>query len=300
MNMFISNQQYNVRRMNLKTNQKEKLHIILFVIISCGYLWLLFGIGLLFHIPFSTNPRELGGLLFLVGVPASLVAVVVITLITGGKESLCCLFKISLNWRFPPIQYFLAVIIPFLVFIISTLAVINLQGVKVSGRWFSPSFSISFLVFFLIYDDLGEEIGWRGFVQPKLQNIWGSLGGSIAVGVLWALWHLPLFFIPGTSQYFSSIIIYVYLITCWSIIISLLANKAGGSVLVAILFHETANFIAFAIRYPRSSYVLLFWGVAALIAILFLPRPLIKLSCKSSSSTTQRSYVFNNTCLCKK
>ena len=85
--------------MNLKNDsRKEKLYILLFVLISYGYLWLLFGIGLLFQIPFSTNPRELGGVLFLVGVPASFVTAISITLITGGKESLCRLFKVSLNW----------------------------------------------------------------------------------------------------------------------------------------------------------------------------------------------------------
>ena len=114
-------------------------------------------------------------------------------------------------------------------------------------------------------------------MQPRLQNILGSLVGSITVGILWALWHLPLFFMPGTSQYGSSIIIYIYLIICWSIVISLLVNKARGSVLVAILVHETANFIAFTVNYPRSFYVFLFWGLAAVISIPFLPRPLIKL-----------------------
>jgi membrane protease YdiL (CAAX protease family) len=225
--------------MNLKEKRKERLSILLFVLISYGYLWLLFGIGLLFHIPFSTNPRELSGLLFLAGVPASLVAAIIVTLITGEKETLYRLFKNSLKWQFSPIWYFAAVLIPFLVTLISTLTAINFRGDEVPEKLFSTSFSSSFLVFFLIYDGLREEVGWRDLMLPKLQDILGSLWGSISVGLLWAFWHLPLFFMPGTSQYGSSLIVYVYILTCWSVVISLLMNKAQGSVLVAILFHET-------------------------------------------------------------
>jgi len=130
---------------------------------------------------------------------------------------------------------------------------------------------------------LGEEVGWRGLALPLLQDRLGSLGGNILVGIIWALWHLPLFFMPGSFQYGNSLIIYVYLITCWSIVIGLLVNKAHGSVLVAILFHESANFIEFTIRYPQTYYVLFMWGVAAAIATVFLPRPLFKLQWKSHS-----------------
>ena len=141
-----------------------------------------------------------------------------------------------------------------------------------------------FMLFFLIYDGLGEEIGWRGFALPEFQNRLGSLGGSIIVGILWALWHLPLFFMPGSSQYGHSLIPYIYLLTCWTIIMALFVGKARGSVLPAILIHESANFVAFTINYPRQ-YVLFFWGIAAFIAAVFLPKPLIKFGKTSKSNT---------------
>lgn len=66
------------------------------------------------------------------------------------------------------------------------------------------------MVFLLIYIGLGEEIGWTGLALPRFQESLGSLGGSMVVGVLWALWHLPLFFMPGSSQYGISLIGFIY------------------------------------------------------------------------------------------
>jgi hypothetical protein len=62
--------------------------------------------------PFSYDPRQLGGLLVLVRVPASLMAAILVTLITHGREGLGHLFKRSLEWRFSQTWYLAAVLIP--------------------------------------------------------------------------------------------------------------------------------------------------------------------------------------------
>jgi membrane protease YdiL (CAAX protease family) len=262
-----------------KKNRKSQ--IFLFILISYAHLWLLYGIGKLLDIQFSYNPLQPGGVLVLLGVPASLIAAFAVTLITQGIEGPRRLFNRSLACRFSPIWYLAAVIIPVVVTTVSTVVAVFFTEAIVPERFFSTSFPIGLLTFFLIYDGLGEEIGWRGLALPQLQERLGSLGGNIVLGIAWALWHLPLFFMPGSSQYGSSLVQYVYLLTCWSIVIGLLVNRARGSVLVAILFHETVNFIAFTIHYPHT-YVHIVWGVAALIAIVFLPKPLIKVPFKSA------------------
>ena len=45
-----------------------------------------------------------------------------------------------------------------------------------------------------------EELGWRGILQPKLEKIMAYLPSVLVVGVIWGLWHLPLWFIHGTVQ----------------------------------------------------------------------------------------------------
>jgi membrane protease YdiL (CAAX protease family) len=43
---------------------------------------------------------------------------------------------------------------------------------------------------------LWEEIRWRGFAQPRMQRLYGPAVGSLILGTLWGVWHLPFFFGP--------------------------------------------------------------------------------------------------------
>lgn len=170
---------------------------------------------------------------------------------------------------------FICFLTPLLVAFVCGAAAFFIDGIKIAENWFSPSMPLGFMTWLLFYIGLGEEIGWRGFALPRCQELLGSLGGSIANGVLWALWHLPLFLMPGSSQYGHSILFFIYFLTCWSITMAVFVAKSHGSVIPAILFHVSVNFLAFAIFYPYK-YFSLFWGITAVIAVQFLPKPLVK------------------------
>lgn len=246
---------------------------LLFVVLSYAALWGLFGLGTWLAIPFSMDPRTPGGVFYLIGASLPSSCAVIAVLVFEGWEGLCRLMRRSLAWRFSPVWYLAAVLIPFVVTGINAMLAMQLLGVGAPQHWFVPAFGPGFLLFFLVYNGFGEEIGWRGLALPVLQRHLGSLGGNIAVGVVWALWHLPLFWMRGSHQYGDSIILFVLLLTCWSIVMGMLVHKSGGSILVAILFHESANFIAFTLRYPSSPYGYLVWMLAAGLALAFLPRP---------------------------
>jgi membrane protease YdiL (CAAX protease family) len=86
----------------------------------------------------------------------------------------------------------------------------------------------------------GEEyFGWRGYAQPRLQDSlgkWAPLFTSLIIGVVWAVWHLPEFFNPASTQYALGWIGFLPLILMEitnSIIMTWLFNKTGGSVLIA-------------------------------------------------------------------
>lgn len=59
----------------------------------------------------------------------------------------------------------------------------------------------------------GEEIGWRGYALPRLSERFGLPISSIVLGMIWATWHLPLFFFPGSSTLGQSFPLYLLQVT---------------------------------------------------------------------------------------
>jgi CAAX protease family protein len=88
---------------------------------------------------------------------------------------------------------------------------------------------------------LGEEPGWRGFALPRLQTMHGPLLGSLILGPLWALWHLPLFWTPWNELTVFNVVVFVLTTTCLAIMYTWVFNNTKGSVLMAILIHASFN-----------------------------------------------------------
>lgn len=64
----------------------------------------------------------------------------------------------------------------------------------------SVSVALGLVFFTFWFGPLPEELGWRGFALDRLQRRTTALRASLILGTLWALWHLPLFYMPGTYQ----------------------------------------------------------------------------------------------------
>jgi len=101
-----------------------------------------------------------------------------------------------------------------------------------------------YFIFSLVAGPIGEEPGWRGFALPILQSRYsqspyGPAKASVFLGLIWSCWHLPLFLIKGWTT--SPFWIYAIIVTALSVIITLGYNLSGGSVITAILVHDTFN-----------------------------------------------------------
>ena len=94
----------------------------------------------------------------------------------------------------------------------------------------------------LLGGPLGEEFGWRGYALPVLQDRLGWRAASVGLGLVWGLWHLPLFFIDGTAQALVPPALFLLSVVAMSVVFAWLANRTAGSVLVALLFHTAINF----------------------------------------------------------
>jgi len=97
---------------------------------------------------------------------------------------------------------------------------------KYSGLPVLPLAGLFLLV--LAVNGLGEELGWRGFLLPRLQSVWGPVAGALATGAIWALWHLPLFFV--VASYLA--------LPGWVIVAGFLPGLMAGSLVLA---HVTAR-----------------------------------------------------------
>jgi membrane protease YdiL (CAAX protease family) len=89
-----------------------------------------------------------------------------------------------------------------------------------------------------------EEPGWRGMALPVLQRRIGAFRASIAIGVTWAVWHVPLFLMPGSSQAGTPFWLYAPAVVGISVIATWLYNEAGGRVLVPVVFHTLSNAVS--------------------------------------------------------
>jgi uncharacterized protein len=112
-----------------------------------------------------------------------------------------------------------------------------------------PSALVKFVVLGFVYLFIGgpvfEEIGWRGFALPRLQPLYGPLVASVVLGVLWGLWHLPLFLIPSWDTPHGSpldVALFVVLAVANAIVYTWVFNNTKGSVFLAILLHGSASF----------------------------------------------------------
>jgi uncharacterized protein len=94
----------------------------------------------------------------------------------------------------------------------------------------------------LLGGPLGEEFGWRGYAQPVLQDRLGWRTASLVLGLVWGMWHLPLFYIAGTAQVHIPLALFLLSVLAMSVLFAWLVNRTAGSVVAALLFHTAINF----------------------------------------------------------
>lgn len=87
----------------------------------------------------------------------------------------------------------------------------------------------------------GEEVGWRGYALPRLAERFGLVGARLLLGLIWACWHLPQFFIREADTYGQSFFLYVLQVVALSVAIAWLWAKTNGSLLLPMLFHSAVN-----------------------------------------------------------
>ena len=199
-----------------------------------------------------TLPRGWGESLVIVGTFGPLFSALAMAAKASGSAGLTSLAKQSLRWRVHPRWYAAALLAPvalrFAVLGLHLLKGGTFPGLGDVDRWLAVPATFVFVL--LLGGPLGEEVGWRGFSQPRLQNRLGILHSSLIIGVASALWHLPLFLIPSTPQSHLPLALFVVRTIALSVISGWLWNRSGRSLLLVLLFHASLN------TWPNTLFIL--------------------------------------------
>jgi membrane protease YdiL (CAAX protease family) len=126
------------------------------------------------------------------------------------------------------------------------------------------------LLFLLFFGPVPEEVAWRGYALDRLRGGWGPAGSALIIGGVWMVWHLPLFFIPGTYQHGLGVGTYPFwlfnlALIPQSIVMVWLVEQNRRSILAAILLHFVVNAtgeLSDLSATAEGLYVLLWWGLA--------------------------------------
>jgi len=119
-----------------------------------------------------------------------------------------------------------------------------------------------------------EEGGWRGYLQPAIEQKVHITITVIIAGLVWALWHLPYFFLPGTIHTGGNFGFYI--VTTIATAYTLTAiYKLTGSVLICTLFHGWQNAIVMNIPTDMGSAgFLVMFAIQTIVSIILCMKPL--------------------------
>lgn len=171
------------------------------------------------------------------------------TWLTLGKDEAVKLFKRFLLWRVDWKWWLVAILLlPVLRFIAIPLTTL-LTGIPAdySRSMISDVIPLdapllALVVSWILFEILtnGEEIGWRGYVLPRLQAKHNALISSLIVGMIWSVWHLPRFFGMGLSGE-RSFVWFTIAHLALAVLYTWLSNNTRGSLLLVTLFHASGN-----------------------------------------------------------
>ena len=239
------------------------------------YFSLAFALAWACWVPAALSEQEvIGGslptaLLVVLGTFAPSVAAVLAAARKGGGAGTRALLGQLLRWRVGPGWYAVALFGPAALMLVAIGLHVALGGAAPDfpkpSRW--PLVAVNLVLVLLVGGPLGEELGWRGFALPRLQARHGALRASVVLGIVWALWHLPLFAVPGAPQGQVPFLLFVVQAIALSIFFAWAYNGSAGSLPVVLLLHASVNTWAGALRIlPEATGSLAPWLLATALA----------------------------------
>ena len=203
-------------------------------------------------------------------------ASLLMTGLTLGRSGVVTLARRFLIWRVGWKWYLSAFLLLPLIFVSAVLlkAMLTQSPIDFNTTAAIKTFGTSanlpaYLLPFFIFDFLtnGEEMGWRGYVLPRLQAKHSALVSSLILGVVWGFWHLPKYLMPDNSNSFA---LGMVKFLAEAVLFTWLFNNTRGSLLLTTIMHAAGNtagvFLPLATTIPGSNIDTL--AIVVLIEVL--------------------------------
>ena len=254
-----------------------------FFLLTFAYSWVIWipsvldGIGI--KLPF--NVAGYSTVVVIIGAFAPLMAAITLVVREEGWKGVREFFGQALDFHIKPVYLIIALTLPLLIHLIAHYMALAV-GLDVAKTLFPSEISVSPIVlaipYFFLMLILGggqEEFGWRGYAQEPLQEKIGVIPASLVIGLIWGIWHLPLWFMAGDLHSAYSFLAFVMMTMSISIIYAWLYNSSGKKLIVVIFFHAMSNTAAPLIPFlhgiegkPESAYWI-YAAVNVLFGIIF-------------------------------
>ena len=247
----------------------KKFYVTVFI---ATWFWWLFAI--LFN---QDTSLYLGMFLGLIS-PA---VIAVTTVLTSKNDSLKKDFKKKLTgfYRIRP-KYIVLAVLVFALAVAASIGTSVLFGGDVKQFSFTEDFSFSIggtsaLLTILLASTI-EELGWRGYGEDAVGAYHSWFKESLIFGVIWACWHIPLFWVPGTYQYGLKEMGLLYVLNFLVSVIPLdflqtwVYVKNNRSMLATIIFHLFINIMQEKINMTPETKCIetIFVTIVAIIIVL--------------------------------
>lgn len=257
----------------------ENHSVIIFFVLTYSFSWILW-------MPMVLTNQE-SRLLLIAGTFGPTSAALLLTGLNKGRNGLWELLSRFFIWRVSIFWYLFS-------FFATLLVVMASIGIHTAMGGAVPQFNdprklylvIPVFAYVLFLSVLGEEIGWRGYVLPRLQHKYGALIASLIIGVIWGMWHLPEFWMENNFHRQIPFILFLLQDIALSIVLTWLYNSTEKSLLIVNLFHAASNTTLGLLPIlpmdtggdlrPLWIAVILLWVVAAIVVMANKPAWLLR------------------------
>jgi membrane protease YdiL (CAAX protease family) len=216
------------------------------------------------HLPFMV--------LYMLGGLGPTIAAYVAVLATRAQSPLREFHTRLFRWRVAWWWFVTALALPVAIAMATIGVAILVDPDFLGGLSVQPWYMLFPLLLVMIAGGGLEELGWRGVAQPEMERCLCRPAAAVLVGLIWSLWHLPLFVLPGVGQYGTSFPVFAIGLLGGALILAWVYSHTE-SILLCILFHASWNAVAalgLTIPSDRRPLALLDACLRVVIGILLL------------------------------